>query len=263
MYTLQSKDGTRIAYDKIGSGEAVILVDGAFCSRGFGPMSKIAALLSKTFTVYTYDRRGRGDSGDTKPYSVQREIDDVNALIGVAGGEARLFGISSGAMLCLEAAAVLPVKKIAVFEPPYVKNYRKKPVGDFLAPLKKLVEEGDKGGAVQFYLRAVMGVPAIVPFLLRLTPNWRKMKANAAALVYDATIAGDFSIPTATISAIEKPVLVLCSNGSPAILQRPAEELSNLLPDGRYLAVKGGIHDVPAKIVVPVLDNFFKVNTIQ
>src|ERR1700726_4939076 len=128
MYTLASKDGTRIAYDKTGSGEAVILVDGAFCSRGFGPMSKIAALLSKTFTIYTYDRRGRGDSGDTKPYSVQREIDDVDALIGVAGGEACLFGISSGAMLCLEAAAAgSPVKKIAVFEPPYVKNYRKKP----------------------------------------------------------------------------------------------------------------------------------------
>src|SRR5437879_4691813 len=120
MNTVTSRDGTRIAYDKRGSGPALILVDGAFCYRAFGPMPKLAELLSDRFTVYNYDRRGRGDSSDTKPYAVAREVEDLAALFEAAGGSAFLYGISSGAALALRAAGNgLAVRKLAVYEPPF------------------------------------------------------------------------------------------------------------------------------------------------
>ena len=116
-----SKDGTRIAYERMGSGPAVVLIDGALCSRAFGPMPKIAALLKDHFTVYLYDRRGRGESGDTQPYSKAREVEDIGALVQAAGGAAFAVGLSSGAALALEAAASgLPLRKLAVYEPPFV-----------------------------------------------------------------------------------------------------------------------------------------------
>jgi pimeloyl-ACP methyl ester carboxylesterase len=119
--TVRSKDGTPIAYERIGSGPALILVDGALCSRAFGPMPKLAPLLAQHFTVFFYDRRGRGDSGDTKPYARAREVEDVEALIMEAGGSAFVVGLSSGAALALEAAASkLNITKLAVYEPPFM-----------------------------------------------------------------------------------------------------------------------------------------------
>ncbi len=137
METVISKDGTSIAYEKSGSGPAVILVDGAFCGKSFGPMIKIVPLLSKNFTVITYDRRARGDSGDTQPYSVQREIEDIDTLIKIAGGSAHLFGISSGAILCLKAAdSGLNIIKLALLEPPFVGNAKgRRPVNAEHQPL--------------------------------------------------------------------------------------------------------------------------------
>src|SRR5262249_29137018 len=116
-----SKDGTTIAFDQLGKGPAIILVDGALCSRSFGPMPKLAPLLAQRFTVFTYDRRGRGDSGDTASYRVEREIEDIDALIAEAGGSAYVFGISSGAALVLRAAASgLAIEKLALYEPPFM-----------------------------------------------------------------------------------------------------------------------------------------------
>ena len=258
MNTIRSKDGTIIAYDKTGNGPAIILVDGAFCSMEFGPMEKIGALLGRSFTVFRYDRRGRGASGDTRPYSVDREVEDLETLIQVAGGWAYLFGISSGAMLCLEAVASgANVPKLALFEPPYVKDYRSASIGNFLTPLKNIIQSKNNALAVNFYLRKVMGAPAILPLILRLTPNWKKMKANAPSLINDGTLAGDFSMPLKSISLVRKPALVISSINSPKMLKQSARKLANLLECGRHISIKGSVHNAPPKVLVPVLIDFF------
>jgi pimeloyl-ACP methyl ester carboxylesterase len=258
MNTVISKDGTRIAYDQTGSGPAVILVDGAFCSRNFGPMPKLAPLLAESFKVFTYDRRARGDSGDTKPYAVRREIEDIEALIEVAGGPACLFGISSGAILAIQAVASgLNIRRLALFEPPYVgdKPHRKpeNPAGQ----LAEMIAAGRKGDAVNFYLRKVIGVPAIVPFILRLTPNWPKMKANANSLPYDAAVCGDFNMPRQQVASIGIPTLVIDSEKSPGVLRDAVQEVAGALPNGKRISLAGKVHDVPPKILAPVLKEFY------
>jgi pimeloyl-ACP methyl ester carboxylesterase len=255
-----SKDGTHIAYDKIGSGPVVILVDGAFCSKNFGPMPKITPLLAKSFTVFTYDRRARGDSGDTKPFAVEREIDDIKALINIAGGTACLFGISSGAILAVQAVASgLNITKLALFEPPYVGNTKHRIPENAVEHLTQMIAEGKKGAAVKFYLRKVMGLPAILTFILSLTPNWSKMKANANSLPYDAAVCGDFNMPLEQINSITIPTMVIDSEKSPKVLRNAVQEVAGALPNGQQKTLKGTVHDVPPKILVPVLVNFYTV----
>jgi pimeloyl-ACP methyl ester carboxylesterase len=258
MHKTFSKDGTSIAYHKTGAGPAVILVDGAFCSSKFGPMPKLAPVLEKYFTVITYDRRARGESGDTKPYDVQREIEDIDALIQIAGGTAHLFGMSSGAILALRAAASgLNITKLALFEPPFVGNREGRRAENAEAELKTMISENRRGDAVNYYLKKVMGVPAIVPLILRLTPNWSKMRANAASLPYDAAVCGDFNIPKQQVSAVNIPAMVLDSIKSPKMLRDAANAVTVLLPQGQQLSLNGKIHDVSPKVLVPVLEQFF------
>lgn len=253
-----SKDGTRIAYNKTGSGPTVILVDGAFCSKDFGPMAKIAPLLSQSFTVITYDRRARGESGDTKPYAIEREIEDINALINIAGGTACLFGISSGAILAIRTvAAGLNVKKLAVLEPPFVGNKGNKRPANAFQQLSQMILENRRGDAVKFYLTKVIGVPAIIPFILRLTPNWPKMKAIAGSLPYDAAVCGDFNVPLQLVAKITIPTIAIDSIKSPDILRNAVEALAKVLPNGHRVSLKGKMHDVPAKILVPALTDFY------
>ncbi|MGZ3861386.1 MAG: alpha/beta fold hydrolase [Flavisolibacter sp.] len=258
MEIVISKDGTPLAYERSGKGPAVILVDGAFCSKNFGPMQKLAPLLSKHFTVYTYDRRARGNSGDTKPYAVAREIEDIDALIQLAGGSAFLFGISSGAILCLQAAAShLNIKKLALLEPPYVGNHKGQRPENTTERLKELIAQGKKGAAATYYLRKVIGVPAIIAFLLRFTPNWPKMKANANSLPYDAALCGNFTIPVEQIASITISTLVIDSEKSPKQLRTAVQNVALVLPKGKRISLKGTIHDVPPKILVPALVSFY------
>jgi len=258
MNTAISKDGTRIAYNQSGSGPAVILVDGAFCSKDFGPMPKIAALLAEKFTVIAYDRRARGESGDTKPYAIEREIEDIDAVIQAAGGTASLFGISSGAILCIKATAFgLNIQKLALLEPPFVGNKDGKRPADAVEQLTKLIAEGERGKAVKFYLTKVIGVPAVFAFILRLTPNWPKMKAIANSLPYDATVCGDFNVPTAQTTAVKIPALVIDSTKSPGFLRNAVEAAAKALPNGERLSLDGKVHDVPPNILVPELIKFF------
>ncbi len=258
MNTVISKDGTPIAYNKTGSGPAVILVDGAFCSKDFGPMPKIVPLLSKDCTVITYDRRARGDSGDTHPYAVEREIEDIGALIKVAGGSASLFGISSGAILCIRAAATeLNITKLALFEPPFVGNGKGRRAANAEEQLKQMIAESKKGDACKFYLTKVIGVPAIVPFILSLTPNWPKMKANANSLPYDAAVCGDFNMPAELVASVALSTIVIDSEKSPESLRKPARTVAETLPNGQHKSLKGKMHDVPPKILVPVLADFY------
>ncbi len=253
-----SKDGTAIAFKKTGTGPSVILVDGAFCSSNFGPMPKLAPVLEKYFTVITYDRRARGESGDTKPYDVQREIEDIEALIDVAGGSAHLFSISSGAILAIHAAASgLKISKLALFEPPFVGDREGRRPANAESMLKTMIAEKRRGDAVNFYLRKVMGLPAIITWILRLTPNWPKMKANANSLPYDAYICGDFNIPKQQVSSLTMPTLVIASTKSPAMLRNAAHAVAELLPNGTQISLDGKIHDVPPEILGPVLQKFY------
>jgi pimeloyl-ACP methyl ester carboxylesterase len=259
MIKIISKDGTLIIYNKTGSGPAVILVDGAFCSRNFGPMPKLAPLLAKSFTVFRYDRRARGDSGDTQPYAVQREIEDIEALINVAGGSAFLFGISSGAVLCIRAvAAGLHIKKLALFEPPFITDaMRKRPPADARERLTGMIAGGKRADAVKYYLTKVIRMPAIVAIIIRFTSNWSSMKANANSLPYDMAVLGDCMMPEDKVAAIHIPAIVIDSEKSPLSLRKPAQLLAAALPNGQRRSLKGQIHNVPPNILVPVLVEFF------
>jgi|SRR6266850_2797121 len=177
MQRVISQDGTAIAYDKLGQGSPIILVDGAFCSRSFGPMPKLAPLLAPHFTVFAYDRRGRGDSGDTKPYAVEREVEDIAALINKAGGSASVFGMSSGAALALRAGASgLNIHKPALYEPPcMVDTSGHTPPADHQAQLTRLIAAGRRGDAVKFFLTKVMDTPAMFFYIMRCMPRWPKM----------------------------------------------------------------------------------------
>jgi len=261
MSIAKSKDGTKIVYRKGGKGPLIILVDGAFCSKDFGPMPKLAPLLCEHFTVISYDRRARGESGDTKPYTTEREIEDLQALIERNGGSAYLFGISSGAILALQAVANgLPVAKLVLFEPPFVTNKNLIRSPNAYHELTRLVEAGKRGEAVKFYLRKVMGVPAILPFVLQLTPNWSKMKANANSLPYDVAVCGDFEIPKNLGSSVSIPVLVIDSTKSPEILRSAVEATVRALPKATRKSLKGSIHDVPPKILAPELAQFLNAS---
>ena len=193
MNKVISADGTAIAYDRLGDGPAVILVDGALCSRAQGPMPALAARLAPDFTVYHYDRRGRGDSGDTAPYAVEREVEDLAALITQAGGTACVYGSSSGGALALEAAAAgLPISRLAVFEAPFVVDDSREQIPrTWVADLAGLVAAERRGDAIRYFMTKGIGLPGLVVTMMKLMPAWKRMKAVAHTLPYDAEILGD------------------------------------------------------------------------
>jgi pimeloyl-ACP methyl ester carboxylesterase len=255
-----SKDGTAIAYNQSGTGFPVILVDGALCSSAFGPMPKLAPLLAPYFTVISYDRRGRNESGDTLPYSPQREVEDLEALINAVGGTADVLGISSGAILALDAAASgLNIRKLALYEPPYMvdKEGHRAPA-DSKDQLKALIAANRRGDAVKFFMKDMVGVPAFVVFMMGLMPVFSKLKAVAHTLPYDAALLGDFSLPVKTAVSIKIPVLVAGGDKSPVFLRHAVEQLANILPNKEFKMLKGQTHNVSMKVFAPVLIDFFK-----
>lgn len=261
MRKVISKDGTAIAFDQVGQGSPIILVDGAFCSRSLGSMSQLAPLLAPHFTVINYDRRGRGDSEDRKSYAIEREIEDLEALIKEAGGSAFVFGMSSGAALALKAAAVgLNIKSLALFEPPYVAESRNspQPPADHLEQLTQLVSSGRRSDAVKFYMTKVMGMPAVLVAIMQLLPMWSKLKAVANTLPYDATIMGDFHLPTREMSSICLPLLAIGGEKSPKKLLNAVQAVANALPHAEQHLLEGQTHNVSMKLLAPVLVEFFK-----
>jgi pimeloyl-ACP methyl ester carboxylesterase len=259
MSHITSKDGARIAYERLGSGPPVLLVDGALCSRAFGPMPKIAALLGEHFTVYLYDRRGRGESGDAQPYAKLREIEDIEALIGVAGGSVFAVGLSSGAALALEAgASSARIKKLAVYEPPYMVDNPGFAQVDHAGNLRALVAAGRRGAAVKYFMRMV-NVPAPFIFLMQLMRGmWRKLKAVAHTLPYDMAIMGDWQIPAARLAKLGTPTLAMYGGKTETRLKRGIEELVKVLPNVRQQVLPGQTHNVNAAVLVPALVAFFK-----
>src|SRR5712691_7270416 len=191
MNTTTSRDGTIIAFDRSGEGPPVILVGGALSDRGAA--AQLAVLLAPHFTVVAYDRRGRGDSGDTPPYAVDREIDDLETLIGEAGGSAFVFGHSSGAALALEAAARgLAITKLALYEPPYIVDDTRAPLPeDYVAHMAELVSAGRRGDAVEYFMTTAVGVPPDMVAQMRSSPMWEGMEGLAHTLAYDGAVMGD------------------------------------------------------------------------
>jgi len=259
MSTVTSADGTAIAYEQSGSGPALILVDGGMCYRAAGPMRPLAALLSDAFTVYAYDRRGRGESTDTLPYAVAREVEDVRALIAQAGGEAYLYGISSGAALAMTTAATGPgVAKLAMYEPPYVGELDGgTSAKEYIAQLHELLDAGRRGDAVALFMSKV-GMPpeAIVGF--RASPAFAVLEAIAPTLAYDAEILTGERVPRELAATVTAPALVLGGGASPEFLQEAARAAAEALPAGEFRMLDGQTHDVAPDALAPVLIDFFR-----
>jgi pimeloyl-ACP methyl ester carboxylesterase len=256
MNSVTSKDGTTIAFDRLGDGPPVILVCGGSVDRMSN--APLAALLAPHFTVFNYDRRGRGDSGDTAPYAVEREVEDIDALITVAGGSACLYGSSSGAALALEAAASgLPIIKLALWEPPFIVGDRPRPPADTAKTYTELVSAGRRGDAVEYFMAKVVGLPPEFVAYARAQPFWAAQEALAHTLAYDATIMGDYSLPTERVASVTIPTLVIDGGASFEWMGETAQAIVDLLPNGQRRTLEGQTHDVAAEAIAPVLEEFF------
>jgi pimeloyl-ACP methyl ester carboxylesterase len=261
MPTIRSADGTTIAYERSGDGPALVLVDGAMCHRAAGPMRPIAARLAAHFTVYAYDRRGRGESGDTLPYAVDKEVDDLRALVADAGGSAYAFAISSGGPLVLAAAAAgVGLGKVALYEPPFTASASPEDAvraKDYTERLGALLSEGRRGDAVALFMSYV-GVPPPAIEHTRRQPAWAAFEAIAPTLAYDDALVAGGAVPREAAAATTVPALVLTGAGSPPVLQAAARAAADALPHGRLDVLEGQTHDVDADAVAPVLVDFFR-----
>jgi pimeloyl-ACP methyl ester carboxylesterase len=257
-----SRDGTRIAFERAGSGPVVVLVDGALCSRSFGPAREVSAQLTDRFTVIIYDRRGRGDSGDTQPYAPEREFDDLAAVIEAAGGEAFVMGQSSGAGLVYRAAAAgVPMRKLVGYESPWVgtrlgKDGRPR---DYLADLRSLLAQGENDKAVGYFLVKMVNAPAFVPLMMRLMPKVRaSTRTIAPTLPYDVEVMnGDFEVPTDELARITVPTLVVCGGKSPKTMQAAQDAVAAAIPTAERRTLAGQTHQVSPAALAPVLAEFF------
>jgi pimeloyl-ACP methyl ester carboxylesterase len=260
MKKVLSTDGTAIAYDQSGSGFPVILVDGALCSRAFGPMPELAKLLAPHFTVFNYDRRGRNESGDTQPYAPEREVEDIEALIREAGGTAFVAGISSGAALALSAAASgLSIPKLALYEAPFmVDKTGHLPPRDSEAQLKALIAADRRGDAVKFFMKDMVNVPSFIVFIMGIMPVFSKLKAVAHTLPNDAAVMGDFSLPVEKAASVKVPTLVGGGEKSPASMQNSVRQLAASIPNSELKTFKGQTHNIAMKAFAPALIEFFK-----
>ncbi|MFE5215809.1 MULTISPECIES: alpha/beta fold hydrolase [unclassified Streptomyces] len=251
-----SRDGTRLAYEVTGRGPTVILVSGAMSTGG--TVAPLAARLADRCTAVVYDRRGRGASGDTAPYAVAREVEDLAALVEAVGGEAALFGVSSGGALALEAAASgLPVRQVAVYETPFA---------DFLpggaereAVYKEQLDEalaaGRRGDAVELFLR-LTGLGEEMIRGARQSPMWAGMEAVAPSLAYDDAVMGDGLLPRARLAAITVPVLSVVGGASPEWMREASRVLADTVPEGTYRVLEGQTHMVEPDVLGPVLAGF-------
>lgn len=255
-----SKDGTLIAFDQAGQGPALILVRGAFQYRAIDqPTAQLAALLAQQFTVFHYDRRGRGDSSDTQPYAVEREIEDLEALINEAGGSALVFGMSSGGALAFEAAARgLAITRLAMYEPPFNAGdeQARQAAEHYTRELSALLGEGRRGDAAAFAM-TTWGAPAEAIAGMRQTLIWPLFEAVAPTLAYDNAIMGDGSIPTERLASLTVPTLVVAGGASSAFMQNAAQAVAQTLPNAQFRILEGQTHDVAPQVLAPILEEFF------
>jgi pimeloyl-ACP methyl ester carboxylesterase len=255
-----SADGTKIAYDRQGHGPAVILIDGAMCTRNAGAKPELARLLAEHLTVYSYDRRGRGDSGDTSPYAVGREIEDIEALIDDAGGTAALFGHSSGAALALETALALgrKVVSLALYDAPFNDDPGARQAWqDYLQALDAALADGRHGDAVAAFMSYV-GMPGDQINAMRQAPFWPGLEAVAPTLAYDHTaLLGDGSVPAGRAAQVSMPTLVLHGDAGFPFMAVTARTLARVIPGAEDRALAGQTHDIDAAVLAPVLTEFY------
>jgi len=259
MPTVTSNDGTTIAYSVLGSGPALILVDGALCSRNFGPMPGYSKLLADSFTVYWYDRRGRGESTDTPPFAVEREVEDLAAMIQAAGGSPFLFGSSSGAALGLQgAAAGLPIKKLLMYEAPYVPiPAGGKTAAQHVDALWRLVRAGERGASVRYFMCDVVGMPKVVGYLFALFPMWPKLKAVAHTLPYDLSIMADGTLLASRVQGLKVPTMVAGGGKSPQALKDAVTKVAQAVPGSTLRWVEGQTHNLAAAPAVAMMKEWF------
>ncbi|MEV4358175.1 alpha/beta hydrolase [Nonomuraea sp. NPDC049625] len=263
MGTVQSKDGTEIAFDVWGDGQPLIMIDGATAHRAVNPINaEVGQLLRDEFRVYAYDRRGRGESTDTAPYAVEREFEDLAALIDHAGGSAIVFGWSSGAVLALHAvAAGLPITRLALFEPPFVVDDSRPPLpADYVERLDACVADGRPGDAVEVFMTAAVGLPAEMVTGMRQSPVWPPTEAVAHTIAYDGRIMGTTMsgapLPRDRWAAVTVPVLVMHGTGTMPWLITGARALSDLLPTATLRAIPGENHGTTADVLAAALREF-------
>jgi pimeloyl-ACP methyl ester carboxylesterase len=256
MKKIHSKDGTTIALDRLGDGPPVILVCGGSVDRTAN--APLAELLAEHFTVFNYDRRGRGNSGDTLPYAVEREVEDLDVVIEVAGGSAFVYGTSSGGALALEAAASgLAITKLALWETPYILDEGRQPPADTARIYTELVSAGRRGEAVEYFMGKVVGLPPEFVAQARNAPWWSAQEALAHTLAYDATIMGDYSLPTERLASVTVPTLVIAGGASFPWMSETAQALADVIPDAQHRTLEGQTHDVAPEALALVLVEFF------
>ena len=257
--TTRSPDGTTLAYDVRGDGPALVYITGASCFRSFLPIRQDVKVFAREFTVYSYDRRGRGDSDEAGAWSVEREVEDIAAIIDAAGGRAHLYGHSSGAVLALEASLRLTdqVDRAVLYDAPYVHDETER---DDYARLgrqvKRLLDEGENAAAMRTFLRGI-GMPRTFVAALPLMPGWRTMKALAPTLAYDVALTSDLP-PVARAADVTVPVQVMVGEKSPPGLSQVARQLADAVPNAELVGLAGQDHVVSAKVLLPHLVAFLR-----
>ena len=255
IQTVTSKDSTKLAVDVSGSGPAIVLVSGGSVDRGSN--AGLAEALKADFTMYNYDRRGRGDSGDTAPYAVEREIEDIEAVIALAGGKAHLYGSSSGAALALEAAAAgAAIDKLVLWEPPYNVDPEGRPPADSVEQLDRMVAEGRRGDAATFFMVDMVRMPADFAAFAKTQPWWAAQEAIAHTLAYDARVMGDYSPPVATAAKVAVPTIILTGGASFPFMHPTADVLAAAIPDARTRRLDGQEHNVDPTVLGPAMKEF-------
>lgn len=260
MKTTKSKDGTILAYDIFGDGPPLIFITGATCFRSFEPVLYDATVFAEQFTVYNYDRRGRGDSGDTLPYSIDREIEDIEAMIDVAGGQANLYGHSSGAILALEAAMQLDkkVNKLVLYDPPYADNEANLAEFQELSQeLRKLLDNEKNDKALRRFLEGIGTPGEVIDYMFRQSPQWTTMTALAPTLVYDTIIAGDLP-PISKVALLTTSTQIMVGEKNPRSIQEVGKQLSNAIPGAVYIQLEEQDHMPDPTVVLPFLTSFLK-----
>lgn len=261
MDGVTSQDGTHIAYTIAGSGPGVILVGGGLDDGSEN--APLATELARSFTVVNYTRRGRPPSGDTPPYAVAREIEDLAALIAnVAPQPCHLYGVSSGGALALEAAAELPVDRLAVYEVPY--QVDAEAVARWQAYVADLASAASRGEMLELFMRlAGSGEDQIVA--ARESPEWSHAESIAHTLVYDAACLRDGPPPERTLSAVTQPTLVATGavrdphmgGLEPGFFDNAADALVDLLPDAERVVLEHQSHVADPSVVAGALRKFF------
>lgn len=257
--TVKSADGTSIAFEAEGKGDPLILVGGAFCDRST-PTSgtPLATLLAHRFTVFSYDRRGRGDSGDAHPHGMGRELEDLAALISKAGGAASVFGNSSGALLALDAAVQgLSIPKLILYEPPVILDpARAKAFEDLAKQLDEAAAGNRRSEAVELYFTRVMQMPAPAVAQMRKSPMWPGLEKLAHTLSYDLLITARGPMRLGLVADVRAATLVMNGGASPGWMRDAIQTLARAIPNARHRTLEGQTHAVDPKALAQSIEEF-------